>query len=129
MLSRIGLVGGLALLAGFLLAAFLLALLVFVLRLAAAVLAHFERVEQVVHGVAELALVLQHAFQLVEIAPGAVLDQRTPEIDQLLGRRRRRQAGQPLAHHQRQRILDRRVGAVGDLVELGHGGSARPAWR
>src|SRR5450759_1252945 len=40
------------------------------------------------HRVAELALVLEHGFQPVEIAPGAVLDQRTPEIDQLLGRRR-----------------------------------------
>ena len=54
----------------------------------------------------------------VEIAPGAVLDQRTPEIDQLLGRRRRRHAGQALAHQKRQRVLDRRVGALGDLVEF-----------
>ena len=93
-------VGGLAVLAGLLLAAILLALLVFVLGIAAAVVAHFERIEQVVHRVAELALVLDHAFQPVEIAPGAVLDQRTPEIDQLLGGRRRRHAGQPLAHQQ-----------------------------
>ena len=28
------------------------------------------------------------------------------------------QAGQPLAHHQRERVLDRRIGAVGDLVEF-----------
>ena len=111
-------IGGVAVLAGILLAAILLALLVFVLGIAAAVVAHFERVEQVVHRVAELALVLEHVFQPVEIAPGAVLDQRTPEIDQLLGRRRRRHAGQALAHHQRQRVLDRRVGALGDLVEF-----------
>ena len=70
------------------------------------------------HDVAELALVLDQRVEAVEIAAGAVLDQRAPEIDQLLGRRRRRQAGQPLAHHQRQRLLDRRVGALGDLVEL-----------
>ena len=70
------------------------------------------------HRVAELLLVLDHRFQPVEIAPGAVLDQRTPEIDQLLGRRRRRQAGQPLAHHERQRVLDRRVGALGDVFEF-----------
>ena len=43
--------------------------------------------------------------------PGAVLDQRAPEVDKFLGVRRRRQAGQALAHHQRQRFLDRRVGA------------------
>ena len=30
----------------------------------------------------------------------------------------RRLAGQPLAHHQRQRFVERRVGAVGDLVEF-----------
>ena len=111
-------IGGLALLAGLLLAAILLAFLVLVLGIAAAVLAHFERVEQIVHGVAELALVLDHALELVEIAPGAVLDERTPQIDQLLRGRRRRQAGQPLAHHQRHRLLDRRIGAVGDLVEF-----------
>ena len=70
------------------------------------------------HRVAELALVLEHGFQAVEIAPGAVLDQRTPEIDQLLGRRRRRHAGEALAHQERQRVLDRRVGALGDLVEF-----------
>ena len=54
----------------------------------------------------------------VEAAPGAVLDQRTPQVDELAGRRRRRLAGEALAHHQRDRVLDRRVGAVGDLVEL-----------
>ena len=32
--------------------------------------------------------------------------------------RRRRLAGQPLAHHHGDGVLDRRVGAVGDLVEL-----------
>ena len=31
------------------------------------------------HRVAELALILEHGFQPVEIAPGAVLDQRAPE--------------------------------------------------
>ena len=111
-------IGGFAVLAGFLLAAILLALVVFLLGIAAAVLAHFERVEQIVHGVAELALVLQQAFELVEFSPGAILDQRAPEIDQLLGRLRRRQAGQALAHHQGERVLDRRVGAIGDLVEF-----------
>ncbi len=44
--------------------------------------------------------------------------QRAPEIDQAPGRRRRRHAGEPLAHQHRERLLDRRIGAVGDLVEL-----------
>ena len=36
----------------------------------------------------------------------------------MLGGRRRRLAGEALAHHHGDRVLDRRVGAVGDLVEL-----------
>ena len=44
--------------------------------------------------------------------------QRPPQIDQAPRRRRRRLAGQALAHHHRDRFLDRRIGAVGDLVEL-----------
>ena len=83
-----------------------------------AVVAHVERVEQIVHHVAERRWSSTSVFEPVEIAAGLVLDQRAPQIDQLLGGRRRRLAGQALAHHQRQRILDRRVGAVGDLVEL-----------
>ena len=70
------------------------------------------------NGVAELALVFEHVFQPVEIAAGTFLDQGPPEVDQLLGRRRRGRAGQALAHHQRQRFFDRRVGALGDLIEL-----------
>ena len=69
-------------------------------------------------GVAKLALVLDHALELVEAAAGAVLDERTPQIDELLRGRRRRLAGQPLAHHHGDGLLDRRVGAIGDLVEL-----------
>ena len=84
----------------------------------AAVLAHVERVEQVVHDIAEAGLLLDQLFEPVEVAAAAVLDQRTPEIDQPLRRRRRRQAGKPLAHHQRHGFLDRRIGAVGHLVEL-----------
>ena len=112
-------VGALAVLAGLLLAAVLLALLAFLLvRLGAAVLAHVERIEQIVDGVAEARLVLDQPLQPVEIASGAILDQRPPQIDDLLRGRRRRLAGQPFAHHQRDRFLDRRIGAVGDLVEL-----------
>ena len=69
------------------------------------------------HGVAELALVLDQVLELVEIAPGA---------SSISGRQRSTSflaagggaAGQPLAHHQRQRVGDRRVGAIGDLVEF-----------
>ena len=77
--------GALAVLAGLLLAAVLVALLAFLLvRLVAAVLAHVEGVEQIVDGVAEARLMLHQPFEPVEIAPGAVLDQRPPQLDQLL---------------------------------------------
>ena len=49
---------------------------------------------------------------------GAFLDQRTPQLDQLARGRRRHLAGEPLAHHHGECVLDRRVGAVGDLVEF-----------
>ena len=80
-------VGGLALLAGLVLAAVLIALLaLFLLVGGGAVLAHVERFEQIVDGVAELALVLDQPLEPVEAAPGAVLDERTPQIDELLAR-------------------------------------------
>ena len=108
----------LALLAGLLRAAVVLALLLLLVVIGGAVVTHFERVEQVVHRVAEQALVLDQVVQPVEIAAGAILDERAPQVDQVAGRRRRGCAGQALTHHQRQRLLDGRVGALGDLVEL-----------
>src|SRR4029079_8787526 len=91
-------VGRLALLAGLVLAAILVALLAVLLLFGGrAVLAHIERFEQVVDGVAELALILKHALQPVEAAAGAILDERPPQIDELLRRRRRRLPGPPLA--------------------------------
>ncbi len=69
-------------------------------------------------GVAELALIVEQALQAVETLAGAVLDERPPQVDELLRRRRRRLPGKPLAHHHGDGLLDRRVGAVGDLVEL-----------
>ena len=52
----------------------------------------------------------------IEIVAGALLDEVAPQIDDLVGGGRGLCAGQPLAHHQRDRILDRRIGAVGDLL-------------
>ena len=92
--------------------------LVLLVRIAAAVVAHVERVEQVVHGVAEAPLVLDELLEPVEIAAGAVLDPRPPQVDQPARCGRRRLPGEPLAHHQGERILDRGIGTVGDLVEL-----------
>ena len=92
--------------------------LIVVFRVARALVAHFERVEQVMDHVAEAALVLDQLLQPVELAAGALLDERPPQVDQFARGRRRRLSGQPLAHHQGDRVLDRRIGAVGDVVEL-----------
>ena len=107
---------------------FLLGVLL-VLGIAVAILAHIERVEQIVDGVAEAALVVDEPFEPVEAAARFVLDDRTPQIDELLCRRRRRLPGQPLAHHHGDGVLDRRVGAVGDLVELAAMEAVVDAWR
>ena len=68
--------------------------------------------------VAKARLVLDQIFEPVEATPGLVLDDRTPEIDELFRSRRRRLPGEALAHHHRDRVLDRRIGAVSNVVEL-----------
>ena len=70
------------------------------------------------HDVAEAALLLDQLLQPVEFAPGAVLDERAPQVDQLARGRRRREPGEALAHHHGDGLLDRRIGAIGDVVEL-----------
>jgi hypothetical protein len=40
----------------------------------ATILAHFESVQQIVDGIAELALILDKVFQPVEIATGTLFD-------------------------------------------------------
>ena len=109
---------GFAVLALLVLAAFLVVVLAVLLVLVAALVAHVEGIEQVVDDVAELALVLDHVLEPVEVAPGAALDEAAPQLDEAARRRRRRLAGQALAHQHRQRLLDRRIGAIGDLVEF-----------
>ncbi len=95
-----------------------LVVLVIVLAVGVALVAELERREQIMHGVAEPGLVLDQAIEPVEPLADLVFEDGTPEIDDLPGRRRRRHAGQPFAHQHRQRIGQRRIGAVGDLVEL-----------
>ncbi len=70
------------------------------------------------HEIAELGLVLGDAAQLIEPGADLVFQHRPPEVDHLFRSRRRRKAGQPLTHQHCQRIRQRRVGAVGDLVVL-----------
>ena len=73
-------VGTLTVLAGLLLAALLLALLAFFfVRFGAAILAHVERVEEIVDDVAEARLIFDQPLEPIEIAAGASLDQRAPQ--------------------------------------------------
>ena len=83
-----------------------------------AIFAHVEVVEQVVHDVAEAGLVVDQLFEAVEVLASALLEQRAPKLDQAARRRRRRHAGQPLAHQHGKRFLDRRIGTIRHLVEL-----------
>ena len=68
------------------------------------------------HDVAEAALILDQLDQPIEIAARARLDPRLPQLHNLARRGWRRRPGQSLPHDHRQRVLDRRVGAIGDLV-------------
>ena len=68
--------------------------------------------------VAEFQLILGEAVELVEPRADLVFQKWTPEVDHLARRGRRREPGQPLAHQHRQRIGQRRIGAIGDLVEF-----------
>ena len=98
--------------------AVVLVLVLLVLGIEGGVVGHVEGGEQLADAAGEVALVLDVLEQAVEIAAGAVLDEVAPEIDDLGRRGGRLRAGQALAHHQRHRILERRVGAVGDLLVL-----------
>src|SRR5262249_10390868 len=87
-------------------------------RLGAAIVAHIQRIEQVVNGVAEARLIFDEPLQAIEIAPGAILNQRTPELHDLARRARGGLPGQALAHDERDRFLERSIRPVGHLIEL-----------
>ena len=93
-------------------------LVLVVVGIGIAVVAEFERGQQVMHRVAEFRLVLGEAIEPVEPRADLVFQHRPPQVDHLARGRGRREAGQAFAHQHRQRIGQRRVGAVGDLVEL-----------
>ena len=59
--------------------------------------------------------------QAVEIGAGLLLDPVAPERNQLLAALGRRPAGQLLAHHQRHGFLERRVGLLAHVGEIGLG--------
>ncbi len=97
----------------------LLVLLVFLLvGIAAALVAHVERVEQVVHGIAEARLVVDSRSSRSRSLPARSSISGRQSSTSLLA------AGGgawPVSRSRtsmRERVLDRRIGAVGDLVEL-----------
>ena len=112
--------GALAVFAVFLLAALLLALLALVfVGFGRAVVAHVEAVEQIVHHVAEIAPAapMSRSSRSSSRPARSSISGRHRSTSFLRGRRRRL-TGQALAHHHGDRLLDRRIGAVGDFVEL-----------
>ena len=64
---------------------------------------------------AERRLVSATLLEARQRAPGALLDPGPPQVDHGLGRLGRRGARQPLAHDEGERILERRIGPLGDL--------------
>ena len=75
----------------------------------------FERPQHVAQCAAEGGLILGGLFQPCEGLGALFLDEWPPHIDHALGTGRRREAGELLAHHQGQRLLDRRLALLGDL--------------
>ena len=104
--------------AGLIALAVLVLVLIVVVAVHVAVVAEVERRQQIMHHVAEPGLILGETRQLVEPRADLVFQRRPPEIDHLARRLRRRHPGQALAHQHGQRIRQRRIGPVGDLVEL-----------
>ena len=68
--------------------------------------------------IAEPTLVIDQPAKFVEIATGAVLDPRAPQINQPLGCGRRSKPGQPLADDERDGVLNRRIGTLADILEF-----------
>ena len=76
-----------------------------------------ERGKQVASEPAEGLLVEDELGHAVEHACRALLDEGAPEIDDGARLGRRGLAREPLAHQESERVLDRRLGAVGRLAE------------
>jgi hypothetical protein len=101
-LFAFGRIRGLAVLSGLILLIAVLALFAFLfVGFGRPILAHIQAVEQIVHDIAKAALIVKYAFEPIEIAAGALLDQRPPQLDELARGRRRRLPGEALAHHHR----------------------------
>ena len=104
-----------AFVAGLALALFVLVVLVLI-AVGEALVAHVERCQKVMNHLGEAALVFDLAGQAIEIAVRAVLDVIAPQRHDLLGGRRRLLAGQSLAHQHGDRVFHGRIGALGDFL-------------
>ena len=92
-----------------------------VLLVVAELLGHLHRGQHVAHDAGKGLLVVELVEQAVDVGAGLLLDPVAPQIDDALAALRRGAAGQPLAHHQRHGFLDRRVGLVAHVGEVGLG--------
>src|ERR1700730_2465677 len=108
----------LATFARLLLAAVLAFLAFLLIGFGVAVLAHIERIEQIVDGSAKTGLILDQPLEAIEIPARSVLDQGAPKLDQFFGSTRRGLAGEPLAYEKGDCLLDRGIRAIKDFVEL-----------
>ena len=105
--------------AGLVVALFLVVVVFLRFVFVAELFGHLQRDEHVAHGPCESVLVVQRLRQPLEFRPGLVLDEVAPDVDERLGAGRNAPAGQLLAHHQRDGVLQRRLGLVGDVREVG----------
>ena len=79
---------------------------------------HVERLQKFLHGPAKGPLVLHRLREHVELAPGAIFDDRAPEFDDLFRSAGRSKPRQTFAHHQGDSVFKRRVILVIDAAEI-----------
>ncbi len=83
------------------------------IRILAQLVSHIERSDQLARHAGECRLVVQRVHQMVKLGTRLFLNPGTPKVNELASMRGRGIAGETLTHHQGQRLLDRRVLAVG----------------
>jgi hypothetical protein len=99
-----------------LLVGFLVLVVLLVLGVEGGFVGHVEGGEQLADAAGEIALVLDVAQEPVEVLARPVLDEAAPEIHDLGGGLGRPLAGEALAHHEGERVLEGGVGPVGDVL-------------
>ncbi len=87
----------------------------------AELLGHLHGHQHVADEASEGVLVVERLGEAGKIGAGLLLDPLPPQPDHALAALRHRAAGEPLAHHQRHRLLERRVGLVAHVGQIGLG--------